>query len=87
VLDQSFDFSGVVSGLTASNHLDLLDISFAKGATLNYTTSADGSGGTLSVTDGAHTTNIALQGDFNPAGFQAQADHGTGTLISYHLLV
>jgi hypothetical protein len=87
VLDQSFDFSGVVSGLTASNHLDLLDISFAKGATLNYTTSADGSGGTLSVTDGTHTTNIALQGDFNPAGFQAQADHGTGTLISYHLLV
>ena len=86
VLDHSFDFSGVVSGMTASDHLDLLDFSFTKGTTINYTASADGSGGTLSVTDGTHTTNIALEGNFNPAGFQAGVDHGTGTLIGYHLL-
>jgi Bacterial Ig-like domain/Nidogen-like len=84
VLDHAFDFSGIVSGMTASNHLDLLDFSFAKGTTINYTASADGSGGTLSVADGAHTANIALLGHFNPAGFQAGVDHGTGTLISYH---
>jgi hypothetical protein len=71
VLDHSFDFSGVVSGMTASDHLDLLDISFAQGTTINYTANANGSGGTLSVIDGAHTANIALLGQFNPAGFQA----------------
>jgi hypothetical protein len=87
VLDHGFDFSGVVSGMTATNHLDLLDINFAKGATLNYTAKADGSGGTLTVADGTHTANIALEGHFDPAGFQAAADHGTGTLINYHLLV
>jgi hypothetical protein len=25
-----------------------------------------------------------LSGHFDPAGFQAGVDHGTGTLISYH---
>jgi hypothetical protein len=87
VLDHSFDFSGVVSGMTASTHLDLLDFSFTKGTTINYIASANGSGGTLSVADGTHSANIALEGNFNPAGFQAGADHGTGTQISYHLLV
>jgi hypothetical protein len=84
VLDHSFDFSGMVSGMTASNHLDLLDINFGTGTTLNYTAKADGSGGTLSVTDGAHTANIALEGHFAPAGFEVGVDHGKGTLISYH---
>jgi hypothetical protein len=84
VLDHGFDFSGIVSGMTASNHLDLLDFSFAKGTTLNYAANADGNGGVLSVTDGAHSANISLSGHFNPAGFQAGVDHGTGTLISYH---
>jgi hypothetical protein len=84
ILDHAFDFSGVVSGMTTSNQLDLLDFSFAKGATLNYTANAAGNGGTLSVTDGEHTANIALSGHFDPAGFQAGVDHGTGTLISYH---
>jgi hypothetical protein len=87
VLDHSFDFSGIVSGMTASTHLDLLDFSFTKGTTINYVASANGSGGTLSVTDGTHSANIALEGNFNPAGFQAGPDHGTGTQISYHLLV
>jgi hypothetical protein len=87
VLDHSFDFSGVVSGMNPSNHLDLLDINFGTGTTLSYAAKADGSCGTLTVTDGAHTANIALEGNFNSAGFQAGADHGTGTLIGYHLLV
>ena len=34
VLDQGFAFSGIISGMTASNHLDLPDFSFAKGTTL-----------------------------------------------------
>ncbi|MDH2348927.1 Ig-like domain-containing protein, partial [Bradyrhizobium sp. SSUT77] len=83
VLDHAFDFSGIVSGVAEGNHLDLLDFNFAN-ATLNYTANANGTGGTLSVTDGAHTANIALLGQYDPAGFQTEADKNTGTLISYH---
>jgi hypothetical protein len=85
-LDHAFDFSGIVSGLTSGNHLDLIDLNFANGTTLNYTANADGTGGTLSVNDGAHTANIALLGQYDPAGFQTEADKAGGTLISYHLL-
>ena len=84
MLDHAFDFKGAVSGMTSSNHLDLLDFNFASGPALNYIANADGTGGTLSVTDGAHTANIALLGQFDLAGFQIGADHGAGTLISYH---
>jgi hypothetical protein len=84
ILGDSFNFSGVISGVTSSNHLDLLDFNFVNAPSLNYTANADNSGGTLSITDGAHTANIALLGQFDPAGFQAEADKNTGTLISYH---
>lgn len=83
VLDHAFDFSGIVSGMAEGNHLDLLDFNFIN-ATLNYTANANGTGGTLSVTDGAHAANIALLGQYDPAGFQTEADKNTGTLISYH---
>jgi hypothetical protein len=83
-LDHAMEFSGIISGMTASNHLDLLDFKFSDGPMLSFTANADGSGGTLSVADGSHIANIALLGQFDPAGFQAGMDHGAGTLISYH---
>jgi hypothetical protein len=84
VLDHSFDFSGILSGMTASNHIDVLDFNIADAPTLNYTANADNTGGTLTIADGAHTASIALLGKFDPAGFQESADKGHGTLISYH---
>ena len=83
-LDHAMDFSGMVSGLTAGSHLDLLDFNFANAPALSYTANTNGSGGTLSISDGAHAANIALLGQFDPAGFQAAVDHGTGTMITYH---
>jgi hypothetical protein len=35
------------------------------------------------VTDGTHTANINLVGQYEAAGFQATADSGMGTLIEY----
>jgi len=70
--------------MTTSNHIDLLDFNFANGTTVSYAANANNTGGTLSVTDGAHTANIALLGQYDPAGFQTEADKTTGTLISYH---
>jgi hypothetical protein len=84
VLHDSFDFSGVVSGFNGDDHLDLLDVSFGAGTTASYLANQAGTGGTLSVTDGVHTANITLLGQYDPAGFQTEADKNTGTLISYH---
>jgi hypothetical protein len=84
VVGDSFSFSGTVSGMTASTHIDLLDVSFANVPTLTYSPNAGGTGGILSVTDGTHTANIALLGQFDLAGFHEQADKSAGTLITYH---
>ncbi|UWU91355.1 VCBS domain-containing protein [Bradyrhizobium sp. CB1015] len=84
VLHDSFDFSGVVSGLDANDHLDLVDVAFGVGTTVSYVANQAGTGGTLSVTDGVHTTDIALLGQYDAAGFRTEADMNAGTLISYH---
>ncbi|MGY3364437.1 VCBS repeat-containing protein [Bradyrhizobium sp. GM2.4] len=84
VLHDSFDFSGVVSGFNGDDHLDLLDVAFGAGTTASYVANQVGTGGTLSVTDGVHTAHITLLGQYDPAGFQTEADKNTGTLISYH---
>jgi len=83
-LGDSFDFSGFVSGFNGDDHLDLLDVAFGAGTTASYIANRAGTGGTLSVTDGVHTANIALLGQYDSAGFQTEADKNTGTLISYH---
>ncbi|QQN64690.1 VCBS domain-containing protein [Bradyrhizobium diazoefficiens] len=84
ILGDSFNFSGTVSGMTADDHIDLLDFNFANAPTLKYTANADSSGGILSISDGSHTANFALVGSFDPTGFQIEADKTTGTLVSYH---
>ncbi|MHC2273866.1 hypothetical protein ACVME8_000477 [Bradyrhizobium diazoefficiens] len=84
VLHDAFDFSGVVSGFNGDDHLDLLDVAFGAGTTASYVANQAGTGGTLSVTDGVHTANITLLGQYDPAGFETEADKNMGTLISYH---
>jgi hypothetical protein len=86
VLHDSYDFSGVVSGLNGDDHLDLLDVAFGAGTTASYVANQAGTEGNLSVTDGVHTAPIALLGQYDAAGFQAEADKGIGTLNSYHHL-
>jgi hypothetical protein len=73
-----------VSGFNGDDHLDLLDVAFGAGTTASYAANQAGTGGTLSVTDGVHTANIAFLGQYDAAGFQTEADKNTGTLISYH---
>ena len=84
VLHDSFDFSGVVSGFNGDDQLDLADIMFGVDTTMSYFENLDGPGGTLSVTDGAHTANIALLGDYSADGFELVADNILGTLVTYH---
>jgi hypothetical protein len=77
------DFSGVVSGFNGDDHLDLLDVAFGAGTTASYVANQAGTGGTLSVTDGVHTANIALLGQYDPAGFQTKTrERSSATTIS-----
>ena len=83
VMNDSIDFSGKISGFDANDHLDLTDMMFASGISLAYIANQDDAGGVLQVSDGAHTANIALLGQYDAAGFASAADVGAGTLMSY----
>jgi hypothetical protein len=80
-LDQSQGFAGTVAGLahSGSNFLDLSDIAFGAGTKATYSGTA--AGGTLHVTDGTHTANISLIGDYTGATFVAATDNHGGTLV------
>jgi hypothetical protein len=80
-LDKSQSFSGTVAGLAlnGTNFLDLSDISF--GVNTHATYSGDSSGGTLQVTDGTHTGNISLLGDYTHSTFVTAAAPNGGTRV------
>ncbi|MGX1362261.1 VCBS domain-containing protein [Bradyrhizobium elkanii] len=83
ILDDAFHFSGTVSGLDGNDDIDIRGISFGAGTTLSFTENHEGTGGTLTVSDGAHTANIVLLGQYDPNGFAEKADATNGTLITY----
>ena len=51
---------------------------------MTYAANQDGTGGTLTVSDGTDTANITLLGQYTADGFQAADDQHLGTLITYH---
>src|SRR5262249_10189357 len=97
-LDHSSGFTGTVSGFNAGDSLDLADILFdnvpspeitsaahhAPGTTLSFSANDAGTGGTLSVTDGVHTAQISLQGQYVATHFQIASDGGGGTVVTYN---
>ncbi|WFU38082.1 VCBS domain-containing protein [Bradyrhizobium sp. CB82] len=83
ILDDVFHFTGTVSGLGANDDIDLKGIGFSAGTTVNFTENQAGTGGTLTVSDGAQTASIVLLGQYDPTGFTEKADMTNGTVISY----
>jgi hypothetical protein len=83
ILDDAFHFSGTVSGLDGNDDIDLKGVSFGANTTLNFTENEAGTGGTLTVSDGAHSANIVLLGQYDPTGFAEKADPTNGTVITY----
>jgi len=81
-LDQPATFTGAVAGLRAQNSIDLTQIAFGAAATLGYAANAGGTGGILSVSDGAHAASIALLGNYMASTFVTAADGHGGTLIA-----
>lgn len=85
-LNYSVNFSGVVSGFDGNDIFDLADIAAGSG-TLSYASNAQDIGSILTVTNGTHTANVKLVGQYSAADFQATADSGMGTLIDGKLLL
>jgi hypothetical protein len=80
-LDSSLTFSGLVAGFGKPDLLDLRDIGFTSGPThANWTQS--GTSGTLAVTDGSHTADITLLGQYVTADFHVKTDNHDGTYVS-----
>jgi hypothetical protein len=79
-LDNSATFSGTVAGMTGSDSIDFADIDPTKVQTPSY--NGDASGGTLSVSDGAHSANIALLGNYLASTFTAVSDGHGGTAVT-----
>jgi hypothetical protein len=82
-LDQSGGFSGTIAGFAAGDGIDLADLGFGSSTTLAFAANADGSGGTLLASDGTQTASLQLLGQYAATGFQATADAGTGTMVTY----
>ena len=83
VLTPAAAIPGTVAGLSHQNRIDLADVGFAANATLGYAANGGNTGGTLTASDGIHTTNIALSllGQYIAASFAAEGDgHGGMTV-------
>ena len=81
ILAQSQGYSGAITGLSTSGgtSLDLQDIGFVSAGEATFVGTA--SGGTLTVTDGTHTAQITLAGDYIGSTFTASDDGHGGTMV------
>ncbi len=81
-LDDSVHFSGTISGFGVPGNIDLRDIAFGSATTLGFSEAGDNLSGTLTVSDGTHTANIILLGQYATGNFTKQSDGNGGTLIT-----
>ena len=78
-LDDALAFTGEVSGLAGSDAIDLADVSYGVQTQVTYL--GNTTGGTLTITDGVHTANIALQGDYLSSTWTLSSDGNGGTVV------
>ena len=57
-------------------------MAFGKSTRAYFTEAANHLSGTLTVTDGTHTANLTLLGQYSTADFSLATDGGTGTLVT-----
>ncbi len=79
VLEDSLAFTGQISGLAGSDTIDLADVNYGVQTQVTYL--GNTTGGTLTITDGIHTANIALQGDYLSSTWTLSSDGDGGTTV------
>ncbi len=79
ILENAVGFTGQVSGLSGSDALDLSDVSYSANTTATF--SGNANGGTLTITDGAHTANVALVGNYLSSNWDLSSDGNGGTIV------
>jgi hypothetical protein len=71
-----------VAGFGAQDHIDLPSIAFGPPTTLGCAENSTNTGGTLTISDGAHVASIALLRNYIAATFATAAHGHGGTLVS-----
>jgi hypothetical protein len=71
-----------LEGLGGENRIDLTDVAFGANTTLGYSDNNNGSGGTLTVSDGASMATLALLGQYIASSFAMESDGNSGTVVS-----
>ncbi len=85
-LGDSFHFNGTISGFAGSDVIDLADLASAT-TSISYQENAAGTGGTLAISDGAHTVELSMLGHYTTDNFSIASNGVSGSLITHHDLV
>ncbi|HET6157979.1 MAG TPA: VCBS domain-containing protein [Dongiaceae bacterium] len=80
-LDALDQFTGTVTGFGIGDILDFADL--GADATVLFTADADGSGGTLTVSNGSYASSVNLDGNYQAAGFTGSYQQGVGFVVTY----
>jgi hypothetical protein len=81
LLDAGNTFSGTVAGFGEPDYIDFGGIAFTSGTTISFTEAANNTSGTLVVSDGTHTAQLTLLGQYAATQFTSASDGHGGTLI------
>jgi hypothetical protein len=82
-LEDSFHFSGTISGFNGTDAIDLTNVNSATAA-IAYHENAQGTGGVLTVSDGTHSAQLSFLGNYSAANFDIVSDQIHGALITLH---
>jgi autotransporter passenger strand-loop-strand repeat protein len=80
-LDDSLHFGGLIAGFGQPDLLDLSDIAFGSATHVSFVEAGSNTSGTLSITDGVHTANLTLLGQYVTAQFTSAGDGHGGTEV------
>jgi len=80
-LDASSQFTGTVAGLALGNYVDLADLAYQGNNAPVYSSTGTNTG-SVAVTEGTTTINVALLGSYMANSFVASSDGHGGTLIT-----
>jgi hypothetical protein len=79
-LYDSSGFAGTVAGMSGQGSIDFANIDPTRVQPPSF--SGNASGGVLTVTDGSHSANVALIGNYLAATFVASSDSNGGTSVA-----